>query len=143
MNKTYNQHKQTIQDLYEDQNQRRNVSKEIAWNLYRKHFHNFFTPREYLEAFPWLSGTLAIGKEGPTANGTPIPEVYLSKDVWRIAHHLRKDAYRAFRSRVEDNLKQVSATLEELDRESKGLTRRRERALHEKRAYSRSLQNLR
>lgn len=143
MNKAHEQNQQIAQDLYKDQNQRLSVAREIARNLYRKHFHNYFTFTEYSAVFSWLNNALTITSDGLVAGGKPIPEVYSSKDVWRIAKHIRCDAYRAIRKKTEDKHEELRQTLISIEKEAKRLESRRASVQQQREESSKRLRTLR
>lgn len=120
------------QALMKETNERIAVSKEIAINLYHKHFHNFMSYSEYKKAFPWMDGYRITSRGIGAADGSLIPQVFLSKDMWRIAHNVRKVAYRHARALAEQELKDTTTAQAEAQRLLKVQEKRVERTTAQK-----------
>lgn len=117
----------TIENAQAEIQNRLGTARTIAWNLYRKHFHNFFTPGEYGAVFPWLVETPTINHGTLCSGGERIPQAYVSGDVWRIASSIRRDAYRAHEDMLTEKARDYQEHISEFETEIRVLQKRLER----------------
>lgn len=117
----------TIENAQAEIQNRLSTARTIAWNLYRKHFHNFFTSGEYRAVFPWLVETPTINHGTLCSGGERIPQVYVSGDVWRIASSIRRDAYRAHENMLTEKARDSREHISEFETEIRVLQKRLER----------------
>lgn len=118
----------TIENAQAEIDKRLGTARTIAWNLYRKRFHNFFTPGEYGAIFPWLVEPPTINRGTLCAGGERIPSTYLSGDVWRIASSIRREAYSAWKQELIERISEHKEAMRDAERTIRDAERIAQRA---------------